>query len=84
MMATLDWSYALLSEAEQVLLRRLPVFAGSFTPQAAAAAAADAVQSKSEIIDQVLELVAKSPALADVRDANPRLRMMKTTRFYAQ
>ena len=30
MRATLDWSYELLSESEQVVLRRLGVFAGTF------------------------------------------------------
>jgi predicted ATPase len=39
--ATLDWSYELLTESERVVLRRLAVFAGGFTMQAASAVAAD-------------------------------------------
>src|SRR5579862_3732319 len=33
--ATLDWSYELLSEAERTLLKRLSVFAGGWTLEAA-------------------------------------------------
>ncbi len=40
--AAIEWSYALLSEAEQAMLRRLGVFAGSFTLEAVAAVAAGA------------------------------------------
>jgi len=39
--ATLDWSYALLSEAEQQALSRLSVFAGGWTLEAAQAVCAD-------------------------------------------
>ena len=83
MSATLDWSYQLLPEAEQRVLRRLAIFAGGFTLQGAAAVAADATHSESEIINQVGELVAKSLVAADVDDADPRLRLLETTRTYA-
>src|SRR5229473_6493535 len=38
---TLDWSYELLTEPERVVLRRLAIFAGGFTRQAASAVTAD-------------------------------------------
>jgi predicted ATPase/DNA-binding winged helix-turn-helix (wHTH) protein len=84
MRATLDWSYGLLSEREQAALRRLSIFAGSFTLRAAAAVAADAVLPEGEIVDQVLELVAKSLIMADVRGADPHLRLFEATRAFAR
>jgi predicted ATPase/DNA-binding winged helix-turn-helix (wHTH) protein len=81
--ATLDWSYNLLSEAQQKVLRRLAIFAGGFTLHAAGVVAADATHSESEIIDQVAELVAKSLVAANVGDTEPRLRLLDTTRAYA-
>src|SRR5262249_62135995 len=47
--ATLDWSYALLTEAEQVLLRRLSVFAGSWSLEASEAICSDRGESTSDI-----------------------------------
>src|SRR5262249_38683641 len=41
--ATLDWSYSLLAETEQIVLRRLAVFVGSFTLDAAGAVAGEGV-----------------------------------------
>ena len=81
--ATLEWSYRLLTEAEQRLLRCLSVFAGGFTLHAAGAVAADVTHPESEIIVQVAELVTKSLVAADVGDAEPRLRLLETTRAYA-
>ncbi len=79
----LDWSYQLLSEIQQTVLRRLAIFAGGFTLQAAGAVAADTLHSECEIIDQVGELVAKSLIAAEVGDAGPHFRLLEITRAYA-
>ena len=50
-------------------MRRLAIFAGGFTLQAAGAVAADAVHPESEIIDQIAQLVGKSLIAAEVGDA---------------
>src|SRR5712672_138338 len=58
--ATLDWSYELLAEPERVILRRLAVFAGVFSLEAARAVASDDAIAGSEVVDCVANLVAKS------------------------
>jgi predicted ATPase/DNA-binding winged helix-turn-helix (wHTH) protein len=82
MRATLDWSYGLLTEIEQAILRRLSLFADTFTFQAAATIAADSVHSEREVIDTVLRLVAKSLITADMHGAEPHLRLPGLTRAY--
>jgi len=80
--ATLDWSYEFLSEAERVVLRRLAVFAGSFTLNAAQAIAASGDIDASEVGDHVADLVAKSLVTADVGGAVVHYRLLDTTRAY--
>lgn len=81
--AALDWSYRLLTEEEQRVLRRLSVFAGSFTMDAAAAVAADPTYAESDIVDRVVALVSKSLISADPVGPFTRLRLLATTRAYA-
>src|SRR5207249_10096992 len=58
--ALIDWSYDLLSEPERMLLRRLSVFAGGWTLEAAeAVAGGDAVETW-EVVDLLTALVEKS------------------------
>jgi predicted ATPase len=84
MYATLEWSYALLSDLEQSILRRLSFFDDTFTLRAAAAIATDTGYSESEIINSVLGLVAKSLVMADIQGTEPRLWLLQTTRAYAR
>jgi predicted ATPase/DNA-binding winged helix-turn-helix (wHTH) protein len=53
--ATLDWSYELLAEPERVILRRLAVFAGSFSLDAVAAVAASPEVAASDAIEAAWE-----------------------------
>jgi predicted ATPase/DNA-binding winged helix-turn-helix (wHTH) protein len=83
MRATLDWSHALLSEAEQRVFRRVAVFAGGFTLQAAGFVAGDPGVGDADTSERLLELAAKSLLVAEVGDAGPRCRLAETTRAYA-
>jgi predicted ATPase/DNA-binding winged helix-turn-helix (wHTH) protein len=81
--ATLDWSYELLAEPERVILRRLAVFAGFFSLEAAGAVAASPEAAPSEVVDGVSSLVAKSLVAAEIDSAIARYRLLDTTRAYA-
>jgi predicted ATPase/DNA-binding winged helix-turn-helix (wHTH) protein len=80
--ATLDWSYGLLAEPERVLFRRLAIFAGWFSLEAASAVAASAELRASDVIDGISSLAAKSLVAAEVSGV-ARYRLLDTTRAYA-
>ncbi len=75
--ATLDWSYEILPEREQEVLRSLSVFRGSFTLEGADAVAA------LDAVDLVHSLVSKSLIVVDAIGRSPRLRLLDSTRAYA-
>jgi predicted ATPase/TolB-like protein/cytochrome c-type biogenesis protein CcmH/NrfG len=81
--ATLDWSYELLTESERLVLRRLAIFAGGFTLEAAGAIAASAEIALSDVIDDVANLIAKSLVSTEAREAGLFYRLLETTRAYA-
>src|SRR5438067_1721427 len=81
--ATLDWSYQLLPELERVVLRRLAIFAGGFTLQAASTVAAIGEIASADIVDCAANLVAKSLLAADLGGATGWYRLLETTRAYA-
>ncbi len=83
MRASLDWSHDLLTDKQQVVLRRLSIFSGEFTLHDAVTVVSDRDQSDCDIIDEVSELVAKSFIASDVREAQPRFRLTHVTRAYA-
>lgn len=84
--ATLDWSYDLLTAAEQRLLRRLSVFQGSFTLKAAVAVGGETTETDkdevAEIVDQVARLVDKSFLALQSRPGGAAYRCLDTTRLY--
>lgn len=86
--ATIEWSYDLLSVSEQTLFRRLSVFVGGFTLDAAENVGVGDVVLKSEIIDLLGRLINKSLVIVDERSGNAegenRYRMLETIREYTR
>ena len=80
--AALEWSYGLLSEAEQTVLDRLGVFAGGFSLESAQQLASDDAIDPWAVLDHLGALVDKSLVIAD-GGAVPRYRMLETTRAFA-
>jgi non-specific serine/threonine protein kinase len=87
--ALMDWSYNLLSEQERALLRRLSVFAGGWTLEAAEAIGAtedadDIIQS-DDVLDVLTQLVNKSLVITEQENGAPmRYRLLETIRQYTR
>jgi non-specific serine/threonine protein kinase len=81
--ATLDWSYDLLPGPERRLLRRLGIFAGGFTLEAANAVMRDQGYKASALLEQIANLVAKSLVTLDGSAPAGRWRLLETIRAYA-
>lgn len=79
----LDWSYDLLAEHKRIVLRRLAIFSGGFTLEAASSVAADTQIDEVAVVDLVAQLVARSLVAADTNDADARYRLLENTRAYA-
>lgn len=82
--ATLDWSHDLLTEAERILFRRLAVFAGGFTLEAAESVCSQGMK-QSEILDLLGRLVDKSLVVVEQVSelGETRYRLLETIRQYA-
>ena len=81
--ASVDWSHALLTDAERILFRRLGVFMGGFDLEAAQAVAAITEAEQFQILDQLSLLVDKSLVIADDESGVMRYRLLETMRQYA-
>jgi non-specific serine/threonine protein kinase len=83
--ATVDWSYELLSAAEQTLFSRLSVFAGGWTLEAAEAICAGGSVAAEDVLDLLLRLVDKSLVVAeDGAERGMRYRLLETLRQYGR
>src|SRR5262249_31310991 len=78
--ATLDWSYELLPEAEQRLLRYLGIFPAGFTLEAVTAVADD---TESNVALGISNLVSKSLVAVDGLEDGQRWRLLETVRIYS-
>jgi non-specific serine/threonine protein kinase len=78
--ATMDWSYALLSEPERDLLCRLSVFAGGWTLEAAEAVCG----RDGEVLDRLTDLVEKSLVQYQEQEGAERYRLLEPVRQYGQ
>src|ERR1700688_3994805 len=81
--ATLDWSYELLPEPERLVMRRLAVFAGDFTAEAASLVAADDEIAVSHVVCSLANLVTKSLVTLEAGGTIAHHRLHETTRVYA-
>ncbi|MGH2372250.1 MAG: tetratricopeptide repeat protein [bacterium] len=82
--ATVEWSYDLLSEQERLLFRRLSVFAGGFTLEAAEAVCAGEGIGEFDVLDLLARLIDKSLALTEELHGDIRYRLLETIRHYSR
>ncbi len=80
----IDWSYALLTEPEQVVLNRAAVFAADFGIDAVEAILAGEGVETFDVVDLLGRLVDKSLMLAEDHEGITRYRLLETIRQYAQ
>jgi predicted ATPase len=81
--ATLDWSDDLLDEDERTVFRRLGIFAGGFTADAAEHVIADDQIPRARIIDLLEQLIERSLLTRILGGARPRFRLLEPVRQYA-
>lgn len=81
--AVIDWSYDLLMDDERALFRRLGVFAGGWTLEAAESMCCGDGIEEWEILELMTSLVDKSLVQIDRSQGEIRYRMLDTVRQYA-
>lgn len=82
--AAIQWSHDLLEETEKIVFRRLAVFVGGWTLEAALRVCGDDDLTDARVLDVLEELVAKSLVVFAVDDqGRPRYRMLETLREFS-
>jgi predicted ATPase/DNA-binding winged helix-turn-helix (wHTH) protein len=82
--AVIDWSYQLLTETERAMLRRLSVFAGGWTLEAAEAVCTGNGVDKDDVLDLMARLVDKSLVVAQTQGSEARYFLLETVRHFGQ
>ncbi len=80
----MDWSWDLLDHREQALLRRISVFVGGCSLEAAEAVCAGGEVDIGEVSDLLLQLIDRSLVRLDEVEGEGRYTMLETVRRYAQ
>ncbi len=80
--AAMDWSHALLSDAQRAAFRRLGVFSGGFTMELAQAVCADKDHDEWAVLELLAALVDKSLVVADACEP-VRYRLLESPRAFA-
>jgi predicted ATPase/Tfp pilus assembly protein PilF len=84
LVAAIDWSYNLLTDSEKNLFRRLSVFSGGWTLEAAETVGAGEGVDQENVLELLSGLVNKSLVLVEEREGHQRYRFMVTLLEYAQ
>src|SRR5688572_5777878 len=83
--ATIEWSYDLLSEQERILFRRLAVFIGGWTLEAAETVCSGSGIDSSSVLDLLGQLVDKSLVVVETPNiGETRYRRLETIRQFAR
>ncbi|MFT7773623.1 ATP-binding protein [Roseateles sp.] len=82
MKAAIDWSYRLLAPVEQAVLRKVSVFAGGFSLDAAVSVGGEGAASDDTVAEALAVLAAKSLVAVEA-DEHVRYRLLEATRSFA-
>ncbi len=80
--AVVDWSWELLTDAERIVVRRLSVFSGGASLEAAERVCAGDAVEQEQVLELLTSLAEKSLLVTD-GDGAPRYRMLGTIKEYA-
>jgi predicted ATPase/DNA-binding SARP family transcriptional activator len=80
--ATVDWSWSLLSDVERMALRRIAIFAGGASTDAAAHLMAVDDSGVDDVIDVLAALTEKSLVILDRSCGGPRYRLLETIKAF--